>query len=240
MVGMPRFVIHGLVDRFAVVTERAVGLVVARRGDAIRARADRLHGDHPGLSRAELAHCAIVKSGRVLAGSGAVSALPALLPGPGTVIEVGAAISDISLLTIAQVELILLIAGVYGHRLDDLEARRLDVLFTLGIDEALVKLRRGGSLTICGTKYGREEIRSAGSTGLAARINRRLVGQVVARLARRRAFVLLGREVPLLGIGVAAGYNHRSTRKVGAAAIRYFEHIEPPPNPVELPATRPP
>jgi hypothetical protein len=48
----------------------------------------------------------------------------------------------------------------------------------------------------------------------------------MARVARRSAFVLLGREVPLLGIGVAAGYNHRSTRKVGAAAIRYFEHIE--------------
>jgi hypothetical protein len=226
MVGIRRFVVNSLVDRCAVVTERAVGLVVARRGDAIRARAARLRQDHPGLSRAELAHHAIVKSGRVLAGSGAVSALPALLPGPGTVIEVGAAISDISLLTTAQVELILLIAGVYGHALDDYEARRLDVLLTLGVDAGLVKLRRGGSLTIRGTQYGREEIRSAGSTGLAARINRRLARQVMARVARRRAFVLLGREVPLLGIGVAAGYNHRSTRKVGAAAIRYFEHIE--------------
>jgi uncharacterized protein (DUF697 family) len=149
-----------------------------------------------------------------------------LLPGPGTVIEVGAAISDISLLTTAQVELVLLIAVMYGHAVDDYEARRLDVLLTFGIVTGLVKLRRDGSLAIRGARYGREEIRSAADTGLAAHINRRLARQVMARVARRSAFVLLGREVPLVGIGVAAGYNHRSTRKVGAAAIRYFEHIE--------------
>lgn len=220
---------NGLVDRFAVMTERAVELVVARRADSVRARAARLRAVHPHVSRSDLAHRAIVKSGRVLAGSGAVSAIPALLPGPGTAIEVGAAISDISLLTSAQAELILLIAILYGHTLDDQEARRLDVLLVLGMDAGLVKLRRDGSLKIRGTQYTREEIRHAGSTGLAARINRRLAQQVLARVARRRAFVLLGREVPLLGIAVAAGYNHRSTRKIGAAAIRYFEHIQPTP-----------
>jgi hypothetical protein len=129
----------------------------------------------------------------------------------------------------ASCELILLIAVLYGHALDDQEARRLDVLLVLGMDAGLVKLRRDGSLKIRGTQYTREEIRSAGTTGLAARINRRVAQQVLARVARRRAFVLLGREVPLLGIAVAAGYNHHSTRKIGAAAIRYFEHIQTTP-----------
>jgi hypothetical protein len=226
MVRVPTYVISRLVDRCAAVTERAVEQVVARRGEATRTRAARLRQAHPNLNRRELARRAIVKSSRIHAGSGAVSAIPALLPGPGTVIEIGAAISDTSLLTTAQVELILLIAVLYGHALDNHEGRRLDVLLTFGIVTGLVKLRRDGSVTIRGVRYGREEIRSAADTGLAAHINRRLVRQVMARVARRSAFVLLGREVPLLGIGVAAGYNHRSTRKVGAAAIRYFEHIE--------------
>lgn len=226
MGGVPRLAINAVADRLAVATERAVGVVVVQRSDAIRARVARLRGDHPDLDRRKLAHHAVVTLGRLVAGSGAVSAIPAVLPGPGTAVEVGAAISDISFLTTSQVELILVIAHIYGHPLDDHQGRRLDVLLTFGVDAGLVTLRRDGTLAIRGTRYGREEIRSAGATGLAERINRRLATQVVARLARRRAHVLLGRELPLLGIGVAAGYNHRSTHKVGAAAIRYFEHID--------------
>jgi hypothetical protein len=48
---------------------------------------------------------------------------------------------------------------------------------------------------------------------------------VVAKIARRRAYVLLGREVPIVGIGIAAGYNMWSTHRVGHAARRYFQHV---------------
>ena len=48
---------------------------------------------------------------------------------------------------------------------------------------------------------------------------------MAGKLARRRAYVLLGREVPVIGIGLAAGYNLWSTRKLGKAARAYFHHV---------------
>ena len=69
-----------------------------------------------------------------------------MLPGPGTAAEIGAALGDITLLTAAQVELILLAAHLYGRPLTDQDARLLDVLLVLGLDVGAVKLqprRRG-------------------------------------------------------------------------------------------------
>jgi hypothetical protein len=37
--------------------------------------------------------------------------------------------------------------------------------------------------------------------------------------------VILGREIPVLGIGLAAGYNLRSTRSLGDTAVRFFRHV---------------
>jgi hypothetical protein len=36
---------------------------------------------------------------------------------------------------------------------------------------------------------------------------------------------VLGRAIPVVGIGIAAGFNLWSTRRIGATAIRYFEHL---------------
>jgi hypothetical protein len=37
--------------------------------------------------------------------------------------------------------------------------------------------------------------------------------------------VILGRAIPVLGLGLAAGYNLLSTRRLGDTAVRYFRHI---------------
>jgi hypothetical protein len=160
----------------------------------------------------------------MVAGSGALSALPAVLPGPGTVAEVGAALGDVSYLTVSQVELVLLVARLYGRDLGEREARTLDVLVALGVEAGLVKLRRRGVVEVAGVRHAPEELRGGAGATLARTVNGRLAAQVAARLARRRAHVILGREIPILGIGLAAGYNLWSTRKLGHAAIDYLEH----------------
>jgi hypothetical protein len=160
-----------------------------------------------------------------VAGSGAVSALPAVLPGPGTVAELGAALGDVSYLTVTQVELVLLVAHLYGRDLGEPDARRLDVLVALGVEAGVVELRRDGSVELGGARYRPDQLRGPAATRLAHTVNGRLAAQVAARLARRRAHVVLGRELPLLGIGIAAGYNLWSTRRVGSAAIEYLEHV---------------
>jgi uncharacterized protein (DUF697 family) len=147
------------------------------------------------------------------------------MPGVGTVAEVGAAIGDISLLTFTQVELVLLLAHLYGRPLDDHPARRLDVLLALGVEAGAVSLVRGGQVDVLGVRHLPSELSGQAIDRLAARVNRRLAGQVAARLARRRARIVVGRVVPVVGIGLAAGYNLWSTRRTGRSAIQLFEHL---------------
>ena len=44
------------------------------------------------------------------------------------------------------------------------------------------------------------------------------------RLGRRRARVILGREIPFgVGVAIGGGFNYFATRKVGRLAIKYYE-----------------
>jgi hypothetical protein len=217
--------VEKLSERLAGTTERGIATVVERRGPAVVRAAERLRAEHPGRTPAQLAQIAVARSGRRAAGSGAVTAVPATIPGAGTVVEVGAALGDASLLTLAQTELVLLLAHLYGRPLTDVEARRLDVLMAMGVEAGVVDLHRNGSIRVMGTTYRDGELSGEAGAKLTKRITRRLAAQVAGKLARRRAYVLLGREVPVLGIGLAAGYNLWSTRKLGKAARAYFHHV---------------
>ena len=139
-------------------------------------------------------------------------------------VGIGAALSDVSYLTLAQVELILLLAHLYGRSLDERDARRVDVMVALGVEAGLVGFHSDGGLRVAGVQYGREEVRGQATSQLANVVNGRLAALVIARLARRRAFAVLGHEIPLIGIGVAAGFNLWSTRRLGSAAMDYLEH----------------
>lgn len=217
--------IDKLSERLAGTTERAITTVVERRGPAVVRAAERLRAEHPGRPPSELAHVAIARSGKRSAGTGAVSALPATLPGVGTAVEVGAALGDASLLTVAQTELVLLLGHLYGRPVHDVEARRLDVLMAMGVEAGVVDLRRNGVVRVMGKAYRDGELSGEAGSRVAKPISRRLAAVAVGKLARRRAYVLLGREVPVIGIGIAAGYNFWSTRRVGHAARRYFHHV---------------
>jgi uncharacterized protein (DUF697 family) len=217
--------VAALSERLATTMDRAIRAVVAHRGPALASAGDALRAQHPGADPARLAGFAVRSRSWHLAGTGAVSALPAVLPGPGTMAEVAAALGDVTLLTAAQVELILLSAHLFGRPLADQDARLLDVLLVLGIDVGAVKLRRGGAVEALGTSFPVDDLHGVRADSLAKRVSARLAVQVTARLARRRAHIILGREIPLLGIGLAAGYNLRSTRALGDTAVRFFRHI---------------
>jgi hypothetical protein len=214
-----------LSDQIADATDRAIRTAVQMRGPAIAAAGDQLRAASPRADPARIVDAAVARKAWTLAGTGAVSALPAVLPGPGTVAEIGAALGDISLLTAAHVEIVLLAAHLYGRPLSDHEGRRLDVLMVLGLDTGVVKLKRGGRVEALGAVHGADDLRGTAVDGLATRISARLAIQVTARLARRKAHIILGREIPVLGIGLAATYNLRSTRNLGDSAVRYYRHI---------------
>jgi hypothetical protein len=213
-----------LAERLATAIDRAIRTVVAHRGPALAAAGDAIRAQHPAADPGRLVQTAVRRRSWHLAGTGAASSLPAVLPGPGTMAEVGAALADITLLTAAQVELILIAAHLFGRPLTDEDARLLDVLLVLGIDVGAVKLRRG-AIQALGQTYPVDDLRGVGADALARRVSARLGIQVTARLARRRAHIILGREIPVLGVGLAAGYNLRSTRNLGDTAVRFFRHV---------------
>jgi hypothetical protein len=222
---LTQLAVDPIADRLAGVTDRAVREVAVRRRGAVERAVADLRARHPDHPPVRLAREAVAERARRVAGTGAVTALPALVPVAGTATEIGAAIGDVSWLTFTQVELILLLACLYERPLDDPDARRLDVLLVLGHQAGVVKLRPGPTLEVLGARYGRDDLRGAKVDALAGRVNRRLAQLVVARLARRRATIVLGRAIPVVGIGIAAGFNLWSTRRIGATAIRYFEHL---------------
>jgi uncharacterized protein (DUF697 family) len=217
--------VAALSERLATAIDRAIRTVVAHRGPALTAAAEAIRAEHPGVEPGRLVQTAARRRAWHLAGTGAVSSLPAVLPGPGTMAEVGAALADVTLLTAAQVELILVAAHLYDRPLDDEDARLLDVLLVLGIDVGAVKLRRGGGIEALGETYAAADLHGVREDALARRVSARLAVQVTARLARRRAHIILGREIPVLGIGLAAGFNLRSTRALGNTAVRFFRHV---------------
>ena len=217
--------VAGLSERLSTTTDRAIRTVVKHRGAAAAAAGESLRAESPGADPARLVHTAFARRSWHLAGTGAASAIPAVVPGPGTIAEISAALGDVALLTAAQVELILVAAHLFGRPLTDQDARLLDVLLVLGMDVGAVKLRRGGIVETMGTRYRPDQLQGARAETLSAGVSGRLALQVTGRLARRRAHIILGREIPLLGIGLAAGYNLRSTRGLGETTVRYFRHI---------------
>src|SRR5690242_13980745 len=157
-----------LSERLANTTDRAIRTVVRHRGSAIAEAGDALRAEHPGTDPGRLVRIAVARRSWHLAGMGAASAIPAVVPGPGALAGCGAALGDVALLTAAQVELILLGAHLFGRPLTDREARLLDVLLVLGLDVGAVKLRRGGDVEALGTRYRPAELQGARADALAA------------------------------------------------------------------------
>jgi hypothetical protein len=118
-----------------------------------------------------------------------------------------------------------LLAHLYGRPVHDVGARRMDVLMAMGVEAGVVDLRRNGTIRVMGTTHRDGELTGEAGAKLTKRISRRLAAQVAGKLARRRAYVILGRELPVVGVGLAAGYNLWSTRKLGHAARSYFHHV---------------
>src|SRR4051794_19271716 len=183
-------------ERLASTTDRAIRTVVRHRGPAIAAAGDALRAEHPGAGPDKLVRIAVVRRSWHLAGTGAASAIPALVPGPGTLAEIGAALGDVALLTAAQVELILLGAHLVDRPLTDREARLLDVLLVLGLDVGAVKLRRGGDVEALGTRYRPAELQGARADALSARVSRPLAPQGTRRPPPPRAPHIPGRGIP--------------------------------------------
>ena len=90
-----------------------------RRGVAIAVDADVFRLQHPGLTGAALDRALIADRRWRSAAMGALSALPGIVPGAGTSVEVVAAIADALNVTYQQVELALALDHLHGRDVRD-------------------------------------------------------------------------------------------------------------------------
>jgi SpoU rRNA methylase family enzyme len=207
-----------LAERLADQTEQAIDTAVRLRAPALAAGVEIERRLYPGLAPdLFLAHL-VRRRAKLSAAVGAVTAVPAVLPGAGTFIAIGSSLADAGAVLYSEVALIVELSAATGRKVDDPEVLTVDVLIVLAraagveIPEALLaEARKGIAQT--------SEIPRA----TLGDLNRELGGRVVKRIARRRARVVLGRELPF-GVGVALGgiANYRTMHSLGRTAIKHL------------------
>jgi hypothetical protein len=208
-----------LAERLADQTEAAIDTAVRLRAPALAAGVEierRLYPDlAPDLFLAHL----VRRRAKLAAAVGAISAAPAVFPGAGTIVGIGSSLADAGATLYAEVALIVELSAAVGHKVDDPEVLAADVLVVLALSAGVEipdALREASRL---GTAQASAVPRAA-----LGDLNRDLGARVVKRIARRRARVILGRELPF-GVGVALGGlgNYRAMHSLGRTAIKHLK-----------------
>jgi hypothetical protein len=220
-------VINEVAERLTVATERAVEEIVDRRGTAIAVDADVFRLKHPALHGRDLDRALIADRRWRGAAMGAVSALPGIVPGAGTAVEVVAAVADALNITYQQIELVLALDHLHGRDLMDHDARELDILLALGVEAGVIR-HEGSRLVADDLDISLRDIDRAGvPTAIIGRLNRTVGTRVIHRVARRRARVAVGRLIPAgIGVAIAAGADYMAVRSAGNATLSYLEWVE--------------
>ena len=164
--------------------------------DAATARAEALKRKYPKATKAELSQRLIREKCERTGTVGAVTAGAGIIPGIGTaaVITLGTA-ADIGVTFKLQAELVLELAALYDHPLNEEEKQRLVMVIT-GI--------------------------SAGTTVLARKAGQNITMKVGEKFAERAAGRTLLKAIPWVGIVASAGTNVLSTYVIGQRADTYF------------------
>jgi hypothetical protein len=208
-----------LAERLADQTEAAIDTAVRLRAPSLAAGVEVERLLYPDLELdLFLAHL-VRRRAKLSAALGAVTAAPAVFPGIGTAVALGASLADAGATLYCEVALIVELCAAVGRPVDDPSVLTVDVLIVLaraaGVevpDELVEHAQRG--------EAGPGEI----PRETLGDLNRELGSQVVKRIARRRARLLLGRELPF-GVGVALGgiSNYRTMQALGKTAIKYLQ-----------------
>jgi hypothetical protein len=207
-----------LAERLADQTEAAIDTAVRLRAPSLAAGVEVERLLYPDLAPdLFLAHL-VRRRAKLSATIGAVTAAPAVFPGVGTAVALGASVADAGATLYGEVAMIVELAAATGRTVDNPAVLTVDVLIVLardaGVeipDELLVHAQRGEAAP---GEIPRETLGD---------LNRELGARVVKRIARRRARLLLGRELPF-GVGVALGgvSNYRSMHSLGKTAIKHL------------------
>ncbi|MEW6447093.1 MAG: hypothetical protein AB1426_03255 [Bacillota bacterium] len=178
--------------------------------NSIRRRVQVLKQDYPNLTKEELAHVLIGEKSRWCALAGCLTALPAVLPGLGTLIAILAgAAADITILGWAITRLVFELATLYGRDPTSLEAQR----------EAFVAF---------GLAAGVHSINKRLSRLAAAQLSKQLTAELLERTlialgVRASQRQLIPRILPFAGVLITGAVNYLFTRAIGMKMLRFYQ-----------------
>jgi len=176
----------------------------------IQAKIKRLKERHPGLSRADLAQIIISERAFQCALTGALTAVPAIIPGVGTLIALfGGVAADIMLLTYLLSRLVLEIAALYGRDLTG-PGYQKEAFW------AFVLAAGAGSV---GNSLSRTVVLQLSKEAFTTAAEKLLISLGVRTTARSTIL----RLIPLAGLALAGGINYWLGKTVGERARRYYE-----------------
>jgi hypothetical protein len=207
-----------LAERLADQTEAAIETAVRLRAPSLKAGVEVERLLYPDLADDLFLVHLVRRRAKLSAAVGAATAAPGVFPGAGTAIAFGASLADAGAMLYSEVALIVELCAASGRPIDDPDVLTVDVLVVLARDagvevpeELIAEARRGEAQT------------SAIPRSTLGDLNRELGARVVKRVARRRARVMLGRELPF-GVGVALGGvgNYRRMHALGRTAIKHL------------------
>jgi hypothetical protein len=214
-----------LAGRLVGATRLAFDTVIDQRGASVAAQADvfrMLHGrDDPRAVERALVRMRSRHSGAF----GVASGLPSLLAGPGTAVEMAAALFDAGVVTYHEVALILALSHLRGRDVRDVASRRLDALLVMGLDAHAV-VRKEAVVRIGDTTVDLATAEDLPDEAVQ-RITRRVADQIVAKVARRKARFMLARLIPFgVGTAIAGIDDYRTVGGLGREAISYLDAVD--------------
>jgi len=176
----------------------------------IQAKIRRLRALRPSAGRAELAQMIISERAFQCALTGALTAVPAIVPGVGTLIALfGGVAADIMLLTYLLSRLVLEIAALYGRDLTGPGFRK-EAFWAF-----LLATGAGGA----GSSLSRAVVAQLSKEAFTGAVERILISFGVRATTRSTVLRLL----PLAGLALAGGINYGLGKTVGTKALAYYE-----------------
>jgi hypothetical protein len=218
-------VLDELAGRLVGMTRLGFDTVIDQRGAGIAAQADvfrllRRDGDGRAVERA-----LVRMRSRHSGAFGVASAVPSVLAGPGTAVEMAAALFDAGVVTYHEIALVLALSHLRGRDVGDVASRRLDALLVMGLEAGAAK--RKGSIVTVGETTIDLSVAEDLPDEVVQRITRKVADQIIAKVARRKARFMLGRLVPFgVGMAVAGIDDFRTIGSVGREAIAYLDAVD--------------
>lgn len=192
----------------------------------VRASVERLRRKHPQLDDRALADMWAERVCRFYAAEGALSALPAAVPGLGTAVQLalegGTIAADLAYMLRCMADLVMGVGQIFGHEID--RPFNEEFVQLLGIWCGALSLSKEAAVRI-GTKVAVAQAKRV-PVELWGRFHRSVMERLLARLGLQRGPSALGRLVPFgVGAVVGGGFNYVTMRGFKTSTVEHYASL---------------